>query len=52
MILVRISYPLLLALLKLHALVEYETQDIAEKAVSQLFKNFSFKMHMVQLLHQ
>ena len=45
----RISYHLLLAILKLHALVEYESSDVADKAVSKLFNNYRLKMHMIQL---
>lgn len=49
MLLVSTSYQfLLLDPLKLHALVEYETSDIAEKAVSQLFKNFSFYICIIR----
>jgi hypothetical protein len=36
--------------MKLHALVEYESSDVADKAVSKLFNNFRLKMHMIQLL--
>jgi hypothetical protein len=42
----------LFSTMKLHALVEYESSDIADKAVSKFLKNFRLKMQLIPLLIQ